>query len=86
MNNKTTSQNQQHTIRSRAHSLWEQAGRPHGRELEFWLQAEVEMARETGPALEPAGDSAAACGRRPTARKRAVRIRVGKPIPAAWQV
>jgi len=30
-------------IRSRAHELWEQNGRPLGRDLEFWLQAESEL-------------------------------------------
>ena len=30
-------------IRTRAHQLWEQAGRPEGREQEFWHQAEQEL-------------------------------------------
>jgi Protein of unknown function (DUF2934) len=30
-------------IRRRAKELWEQAGRPAGRDLEFWLQAEQEF-------------------------------------------
>jgi hypothetical protein len=30
-------------IRRRAKELWEQAGRPTGRDLEFWLQAEQEF-------------------------------------------
>jgi hypothetical protein len=30
-------------IRTRAHELWEQNGRPSGRDLEFWLQAESEI-------------------------------------------
>jgi hypothetical protein len=35
-------------IRTRARELWEQNGRPSGRDLEFWLQAEGEMtARKT---------------------------------------
>ena len=29
-------------IPSRAYRLWQQAGRPHGRDLEFWIQAEAE--------------------------------------------
>ena len=34
-------------ISARAHDLWEQEGRPSGRDLEFWLQAESEIkARE----------------------------------------
>jgi hypothetical protein len=31
-------------IRCRAHRLWEAAGRPHGNDLRFWLQAERELA------------------------------------------
>jgi Protein of unknown function (DUF2934) len=30
-------------IRARAHELWEQNGRPAGRDLEFWLQAKSEI-------------------------------------------
>ena len=30
-------------IRARARELWEQNGRPEGRDLEFWLQAETEI-------------------------------------------
>ena len=44
-------------IRERAYLLWEQDGRPAGRDVEFWLRAETE-ARATTPA-----------GRRVTARK-----------------
>jgi hypothetical protein len=32
-------------IRVRAHELWEQAGKPAGREDEFWHQAEKELAQ-----------------------------------------
>ncbi|QOZ69147.1 DUF2934 domain-containing protein [Bradyrhizobium arachidis] len=32
-------------IRRRAHALWEDAGRPIGRDLEFWLSAEREFLR-----------------------------------------
>jgi hypothetical protein len=30
-------------IRDRAQTLWEKAGRPDGRDLEFWYAAEVEL-------------------------------------------
>jgi Protein of unknown function (DUF2934) len=30
-------------IRRHAHQLWERAGRPEGRETEFWLAAEAEL-------------------------------------------
>jgi hypothetical protein len=36
----------QQQIRIRAHELWEQAGKPEGRQHEFWHQAEREL-RET---------------------------------------
>jgi DUF2934 family protein len=33
-------------IRERAHDLWEQAGRPDGREEHFWLEAERQIREE----------------------------------------
>lgn len=33
-------------ILERAYQLWEQAGRPEGRDNEFWHQAEAELAAE----------------------------------------
>ncbi len=33
-------------IRERAHRLWEQAGKPEGREEEFWHAAEQELRNE----------------------------------------
>lgn len=30
-------------IRKRAHQLWEEAGRPPGRDVEFWVAAEAEL-------------------------------------------
>lgn len=35
-------------IRQRAQAIWEQNGRPNGRDEEFWFQAEAEL-RETRP-------------------------------------
>jgi hypothetical protein len=32
-----------HEIRARARDLWEQNGRPEGRDVEFWVQAEAEI-------------------------------------------
>jgi hypothetical protein len=34
-------------IRTRARELWEQSGRPDGRDLEFWLQAESEISDQS---------------------------------------
>ena len=35
-------------IRNYAHQLWEKAGRPAGRDMEFWHAAEVELNAESG--------------------------------------
>jgi hypothetical protein len=34
-------------IRRRAHEIWEQEGRPEGRDDEFWRRAETEIRMET---------------------------------------
>jgi hypothetical protein len=41
-------------IRQRAYELWEQSGMTDGSEMDFWLQAEREMASKTSP--EPPQD------------------------------
>ena len=41
-------------IRQRAYELWKQSGKTDGSEMDFWLQAEREMASETSP--EPPQD------------------------------
>jgi hypothetical protein len=41
-------------IRQRAYELWEQSGKTDSSEMDFWLQAEREIARETSP--EPPQD------------------------------
>ena len=33
-------------VRARAYELWEQAGRPAGQDLEFWLEAERQLEEE----------------------------------------
>lgn len=38
-----------HKIKARARELWEQNGRPAGRDVEFWLQAERELDPERPP-------------------------------------
>ncbi len=35
------------TIAARAYVLWEQAGRPSGRDVEYWLQAESQLKQDT---------------------------------------
>ena len=36
------------SIASRAYTLWEQAGRPEGCDLQFWLQAESQLKHGSG--------------------------------------
>jgi hypothetical protein len=36
----------QQAIRERAHKLWEQAGKPEGKEDQFWFDAERQLAEE----------------------------------------
>jgi Protein of unknown function (DUF2934) len=38
------SEQREHVIRERAYALWEQDGRPDGRSLAYWSQAETEIA------------------------------------------
>ena len=36
--------NTEHAIRERAYYMWEQDGRPHGRDIEYWDRAAAEAA------------------------------------------
>jgi hypothetical protein len=65
----------QERIRRRAHELWENEGRPHGRDADHWSQAEAEV-RGAG-ALEPTGKVAGS--RKKTATSKAT----GKSTRAA---
>jgi hypothetical protein len=40
-------------IRQRAYELWERRGQTEGSEMEFWLQAEREIAQEDGTLVPP---------------------------------
>jgi hypothetical protein len=44
---------EENEIANRAYRLWEQAGRPSGRDLEFWIQAEAQVRAAAG-ARKPA--------------------------------
>jgi len=39
-------------IAERAHALWKQAGEPHGRDVEHWLEAERALGEAPPPAAE----------------------------------
>jgi hypothetical protein len=46
-------------VANRAYQLWEQAGRPHGRDLEFWIQAEAEVHAAPAPGKTALASAAA---------------------------
>jgi hypothetical protein len=68
----------QRSIRERAFALWEADGRPEGREVEYWLRAERELASPS------AGDEEQA----PTAADTNEQLRrsVRESVPAAEQL
>lgn len=61
--------NQEEQIRRRAYEIWEQTGRPDGRDREHWLQAEAEI---NGPKRLESGSAVAApaAGRRSNTKRR----------------
>ena len=44
-------------IRDRAYALWIEAGSPDGRDMEFWAQAERELAEQNGSDLSEEDDA-----------------------------
>ena len=44
----------EHRIRERAYAIWEEEGRPEGKDREYWLRAEAEIAAEERDAAEEA--------------------------------
>jgi hypothetical protein len=63
------------TIRVRAYLLWEQEGKPEGRETEFWVRAEAavtDSSQPKTPILAPLGMAGA----------KAAKVSTGKTGPA----
>ncbi|MDR3472447.1 MAG: DUF2934 domain-containing protein [Devosia sp.] len=72
-------------IREQAYYLWEQDGRPHGRDLEYWARAAAELAvltkrtrvspgkaaKAASPVQAPAEPAAVPVARKPRARRTA---------------
>ena len=52
-------------IRSYAHQLWEKAGRPEGRDAEFWHAAEVELNTESESPDAPTSPDQSGSGNMP---------------------
>jgi DUF2934 family protein len=62
-------------IRERAYALWEQEGRPEGREWDHWVRAASEV---VSPASEPAMEAAEAASAKKPARKAASKPKAKK--------
>lgn len=52
-------------IRDRAYFLWEESGRPSGRDVEFWDRARVLIASAIEPVSKPAGRARAKASEAP---------------------
>lgn len=52
-------------IRARAYDLWDQDGRQHGREQDYWLQAERELAAAGAMGMGAPNPPAATAGETP---------------------
>ena len=76
------SQDKDAAIRSIAHRLWEEDGRPEGRDLEYWLRAEKLASAKTKPVAKPKAAPAAKpaiAAKKPAAPKKAVAAAPKKP-------
>lgn len=54
-------------IRERAYAIWEEEGRPHGKDLDHWHRAAAEI---NAPASRPDGPAASPPNRRANSRSR----------------
>ena len=75
-------------IRIRSYLLWEAAGRPHGRDTDFWLRARAELETEAGQEPKPSIHLAVAFVPRvricsPPTRTTALRVAPREPKLAA---
>ncbi len=70
-------------IRRRAYEIWEEQGRPHGRDQEHWLQAEAEL-NAARPVLIAISSPPEKSGAKPAIRRKGARkaIQAGPPRPA----
>lgn len=72
----------QETIACLARQLWEQAGCPSGRDLEFWLAAERQLAQDTRPTDPPSASGGTdAPPARPVARAKKTRAPSAAAVP-----
>ena len=61
-------------LQLRSYSIWENEGRPHGRDMDHWLQAEAELATEAAKAPKPKKTKSTKPGKVKASTKRAAKL------------
>jgi hypothetical protein len=69
-------------IRERAYAIWEQEGRPEGREWDHWIRAASEIAGHNGTA-QPINAEAASVNARNARKSNGARGKMRQPIKSA---
>ena len=71
-------------IRERAYHIWEREGRPHGRDFEHWVRAQVELIAETPPTMtaSPPSGNTAPTRPRPSSPRSAAPPKPSRSVPA----
>jgi hypothetical protein len=69
-------------IKERAYHIWIREGRPHGRDYEHWVQAQVELEAELRSANGDKPKKKAAAPRKTAAKAPAAKAAVVKPAAA----
>ena len=49
----TSGESRRRKIAERAYAIWENEGKPHGRDIGHWLEAEAEIAAQSGATKNP---------------------------------
>jgi hypothetical protein len=83
--NKTIEQNAtaESNVSRLAYQLWENAGRPSGRDLEFWLTAEAKVRANAQPAVSGSKDVVSEkSSKAPRATRNGVKKAWPKPYPS----
>lgn len=70
-------------IRERAYHIWEREGRPHGRDFEHWVRAQVELVAEAGNGRGRPAAAPAAAAKAPASKPAATASVTAKPSSAS---
>ena len=75
-------ENREHAVRERAYAIWERDGRPEGKKLDHWLQAEAEIRTEpvisSMPGPRPPAPTGVATKRRVQSANGVMKVRANR--------